>query len=84
MNVKPLIPMLNQIGQFFMSQPNREEALQGIADHVRLFWEPRMRLSILEFVAQHPEGKSPDGELLPIVLTALQQHQAQLQPKSSM
>jgi formate dehydrogenase subunit delta len=47
MNAQHLIEMANRIGEFFESMPNHDEALAGIADHVRRFWEPRMRRAIL-------------------------------------
>jgi len=48
MKADHLIEMANQIGEFFESLPDREEALQGIAEHIRRFWEPRMRRTLLE------------------------------------
>lgn len=71
MNIVPLIPMANQIGQFFEILSNREQGLREIAEHIQKFWDPRMRRSLLDFVAQNPSGKSKDGELLPIVLQAV-------------
>lgn len=41
-----LIDMANQIGAFFESMPDRDEALTGIAEHIRRFWEPRMRRAL--------------------------------------
>lgn len=43
-----LIRMANQIGLFFDSMSNREEALQGIAKHLKNFWDPRMRRAFLK------------------------------------
>ncbi len=43
-----LIRMANQIGLFFDSMPDREEALQGIAKHLKNFWDPRMRRALLK------------------------------------
>ncbi|MCQ9617201.1 formate dehydrogenase subunit delta [Paenalcaligenes niemegkensis] len=80
MNIKSLIPMVNRIGQFFESQPNREEGVNGIANHIRLFWDPRMRRSLYEFLDQHPDGQSSDGALSEIVLDAVKQHREQLRP----
>ena len=37
-----LVYMANQIGKFFASQ-GRDKAVPGIADHIRKFWDPRMR-----------------------------------------
>jgi formate dehydrogenase subunit delta len=47
MNADHLIEMANQIGTFFDSLPDRDEALLGIAEHIRRFWEPRMRRALL-------------------------------------
>jgi formate dehydrogenase subunit delta len=41
-----LIYMANQIGKFFQSQGN-DKAVAGIAEHIRKFWDPRMRSAIL-------------------------------------
>jgi formate dehydrogenase subunit delta len=40
-----LIYMANQIATFFASQP-REEQVAGVANHINLFWEPRMRAQL--------------------------------------
>lgn len=82
MNIEPLIPMANRIGDFFETMRNREQSLQEIANHIRSFWDPRMRKAILNYVAQHPDGTGPEGNISPIVLEALQSHREQLQPKS--
>ena len=44
-NSQHLVQMANDIGNFFRPQP-REEAIQGIADHIRNYWTRRMRESI--------------------------------------
>jgi formate dehydrogenase subunit delta len=41
-----LIYMANQIGKFFQSQVP-DKAVPGIAEHIRKFWDPRMRSAIL-------------------------------------
>ena len=83
MNINTLITMLNQMGAFFISQPDQKQAEHDLAEHVRLFWEPRMRSAIFEFLALHPNGKNTETEteLMPIVLAALKHHQEQLQPQ---
>lgn len=45
----------NQIALFFASYP-REEAIVGVAGHLRLFWVPRMRRQIIDYVAAGGEG----------------------------
>ena len=41
-----LVYMANQIGRFFAHQPE-EKAVAAINDHLRKFWDPRMRAQIL-------------------------------------
>ncbi|HEY8336487.1 MAG TPA: formate dehydrogenase subunit delta [Tardiphaga sp.] len=41
-----LIYMANQIGTFFNSQ-GQDKAVPGIAEHIRKFWDPRMRKQIM-------------------------------------
>ena len=38
--------MANQIGKFFAHQ-SEEQAVAAINDHIRKFWDPRMRKQIL-------------------------------------
>ncbi len=45
-----LVQMANQIAQYFEVQPAHAEAVNGVADHIRRFWEPRMRRAITEYV----------------------------------
>ena len=47
MDTQNLIDMANRIGDFFDSMPDRDEAVTGVADHIRRFWEPRMRRALL-------------------------------------
>jgi formate dehydrogenase subunit delta len=42
METRDMVRMANQIGDFFKSYPE-QEALDGIAEHINKFWEPRMR-----------------------------------------
>ena len=50
-----LAHMANQIARFFASYPH-DEAVAGIADHLRKFWEPRMRRQLLAHVAAGGAG----------------------------
>ena len=50
-----MIHMANQIAMFFASYP-KEEAVAGVADHLKKFWEPRMREQIIQYVAQSGGG----------------------------
>lgn len=69
MDTANLVRMANRIGDFFAAMPERDEALAGIADHIRKFWEPRMRRQLLAAMAQ---GEA--GELQEIVREALARH----------
>ncbi len=40
-----LIHMANQIGTFFRSQ-GHDKAVAGVADHIKKFWDPRMKRAI--------------------------------------
>ncbi len=75
MDLDNLIVMANRIGDFFVAQPDRDEALAGIADHLKKFWEPRMRSQILAAV-----GTEAGAALSEIVTAALTTHRALLQP----
>lgn len=81
MNDAHLIDMANRIGEFFDSMPERAEALAGIADHIKRFWEPRMRRALLATL-DAPEGAS--GETMtPIVREALLANRELLTPMAA-
>ena len=48
-----LVYMANQIGKFLAAQNKGDEtiAVEGIATHLRKFWDPRMRNEIVAKVA---------------------------------
>ena len=45
--------MANQIGKFFAHQPH-DKAVASVETHLRRFWDPRMRASIIA----HPDGET--------------------------
>ncbi len=53
-----LVYMANQIAGFFASQPESEQ-VEGIANHINQFWEPRMRTQLFEIVDAGGDGLSP-------------------------
>ena len=75
MDIDNLVHMANRIGEFFAALPDPDEAREGIAQHLRRYWEPRMRRELLDQLAQG--GASG---LLPLVREALETHRASLQP----
>lgn len=58
MSPERLIYMANQIGKFFSSQ-GADKAVPGIAEHIRKFWDPRMRSAILAHLDQGGAGLDP-------------------------
>jgi formate dehydrogenase subunit delta len=58
MEHRDLIRMANQIAAYFEAYP-RTEALDGIAAHIKNFWNPRMRKQISEYIDGGAEGLSP-------------------------
>lgn len=80
MDSQNLIDMANRIGDFFDSMPDREEALTGIADHIRRFWEPRMRRALL---AALDEPDASGIEMSGIVREALIKHRDGLTPAAA-
>jgi len=54
-----LVYMANQIGKFFHSQGNGK-AVAGIAEHIKKFWDPRMRTAILAHLDNGGAGLDPD------------------------
>lgn len=73
MDLDNLIHMANRIGAFFAPMPDRSEALEGIANHIHKFWDPRMRRQLL---ASLDDGQMPG--LDEIVREALVRHRGEL------
>jgi len=59
MSPERLIYMANQIGKFFQSQ-GQAKAVMGTAEHIRKFWDPRMRGAIFEHLDAGGEGLDPN------------------------
>ena len=53
-----LVYMANQIGRFFVTE-DRATAVSGIADHLRKFWDPRMRAEIVACLEAGGEDLDP-------------------------
>ena len=69
-----LVYMANQIGKFFELQ-RADEVVPGIANHIRKFWDPRMREAIFAYMDAGGEGIDPP------VREALDQLQAEAGPE---
>ena len=55
MSPEKMVTMANQIADFFKTQPGEDQA-ERVADHLRDFWEPRMRDQLRDYVAKGGEG----------------------------
>ncbi|ACE99364.1 formate dehydrogenase subunit delta [Rhodopseudomonas sp. P1] len=54
-----LVYMANQIGAFFRSQ-GPDKAVPGITEHLKKFWEPRMRRAIIAHLEAGGDGLAPE------------------------
>lgn len=69
MQIEHLVTMANQIGGFFKSAPDQDQAKKDIANHLTHFWARNMRQQILA----HVEDKNGEG-LEAIVRDAIKEH----------
>ena len=58
MSPEKLVYMANQIGQFFASQ-GADAAVAGTAEHIKKFWDPRMRDAIFLHLDRGGAGLDP-------------------------
>ncbi len=58
MSPDKLVYMANQIGKFFATQ-GPEQAAAGTADHIKKFWDPRMRAAIVAHLETGGAGLDP-------------------------
>jgi formate dehydrogenase subunit delta len=72
MNIDHLVTMANQIGTFFASYPDREEASTEIASHLKRFWAPRMRQQLYAHIDAHG-----GADLAPLVRDAIEAHRGE-------
>ena len=55
MTVSDIVRMANQISDFFNAYPH-DEAVRETANHLRNFWDPRMRAQLSEHLSGGGEG----------------------------
>ena len=72
MDIGHLVIMANQIGDFFKSYPDSEQAKKDIVMHIKRFWALNMRLQLIEHAQASAQG------LQPLVKEAVLQHHALL------
>src|SRR5262249_13074569 len=66
MDIDNLVQMANRIGEFFQAMPDRAEAVDGVAQHVKKFWGRRMRPPLPD-----PGQAHGSGGLHPLVAEAV-------------
>ena len=76
MDIHHLVKMANDIANFFKSEPDHQVALDGVAGHIRRFWDPRMRRAIIKWV----DDDNGEG-LRPLALEALRANREKLLPQ---
>jgi len=77
-----LVKMANDIGNFFRAEPEREDAIAGIANHIAKFWTRRMREKLNSYVKN--DGDAALDELPREALRRLGANQAaSAQPAAS-
>ncbi len=54
-DINKIILMANQIGDFFAPYPPQRRA-EGIRNHLRTYWDPRMRSDLLAYIDGGGEG----------------------------
>ena len=52
MNIDLLIKMANEIGEFFGGTADAPEASRAVANHLKRYWEPRMRAQMITYYEQ--------------------------------
>ncbi|MCL1962639.1 MAG: formate dehydrogenase subunit delta [Desulfovibrionaceae bacterium] len=74
MNADNLVYMANRIGEFFLAMPDRQEALEQIAQHIKRNWAPIMRAELLQLI-----DRGGAAALHPPVRDAVLAHRALLE-----
>lgn len=59
MQIDSLIRMANDIGAFFAAEPQADQAANGVLVHIKRYWDPRMRLQIVQYYRDGGQGLAP-------------------------
>jgi formate dehydrogenase subunit delta len=59
MHIEKLIKMANDISDFFNSESDKELAAEGVKNHIKRSWDPRMRQQIIAYCQQDGKALSP-------------------------
>lgn len=77
MNATQLVKMANQIGAFFASQPDQQQARGEYAQHLRRQWDPQMRTALYA----HLDASGGEG-LSDFALQVLRDLREQIAPQA--
>jgi len=58
MHIEHLVQMANDIANFFHGAADPGAAPRSVADHLRRYWDPRMRKQIMAYYAEGGAGLS--------------------------
>jgi formate dehydrogenase subunit delta len=59
MRTERLVTMANDIGAFFDADSDKAEAARSVVNHLKKFWDPRMRREILVHYREGGAGLNP-------------------------
>ncbi|MGH8030977.1 MAG: formate dehydrogenase subunit delta [Luteimonas sp.] len=65
MNAERLAEMANDIAAYFQAEPDHATAVDGMVAHILRFWEPRMRVQIIQHL------RAGDADLMPLAAAAI-------------
>jgi len=83
MNIDLLIKMTNEISAFFAAESDREQAARDVANHLKRFWEPRMRAQIITYYKERQGAGLVDLAKNAVALLAAQSQAAAGEAASS-
>ncbi len=69
-----LVLMANQIGAFFNSYPDKEQATKDIAGHLNKFWPPVMRKKIIEIISSENFNHTDIDEMVLVAIKKYLKH----------
>jgi formate dehydrogenase subunit delta len=75
-----LVKMANDIGDFFRAEPEREDAIAGIANHIAKFWTKGMREKINAHLKQHGDASLNELPRESLRRLAARTHAPQIEP----
>ena len=75
MNTDLMIKMVNEISAFFAGEDDQEQAARDVEQHLRKFWEPRMRAQLLDYFAQRQGAGLSELSIKAVTRLAEEAHQ---------